>query len=527
MSSTSAVAVLAQGLRDLRDFADGPEPAELSRRTGLTEQQIDAALAGERLPTREVTLALVGAWEGDVEAWREYWGQIAELVRDEGADAGGGAVPVAPEPSIITALPAEGQAPEGEAHAAGNAEPVGAEASEDAAANGEPAADEDEQVADAVEGGAATVVGDGAQAAPVEVSESEAAPAAPETASSGQAASATEAADTPESAASATPEAAHSEQAAGTSGAAASAAPETASSVQAASTTQGPGTAESTATDTPQPARSEHVAHAEGLHPVVLSAEDPTDDQGVPPEPAKKGVLARGGIPVLVFVVGVAVGAFGDHAFSSKSSANLASASLPSASQSQSHAAQPTSAGTSPTRGVSSSSAAVPGGSGTSGTTSTSTSVSPSESSSASASASGSDSASSESSVAPGTTLGTYRGIQLPSAYSVDFLHDTYHPVSGTANGPDTMGFYATSFVDGTFYADKVALLDPQETGDYSSCLDDTRYQKDVLLSKVSAGSEFCVHTSTGHLVLVAVQRMPSSTDANPYAVVDLTVWQE
>ncbi|NUP50317.1 MAG: hypothetical protein HOW97_23855 [Catenulispora sp.] len=513
MSSTSAVAVLAQGLRDLRDFADGPDPAELSRRTGLTEQQIDAALAGKRLPTREVTLALVGAWEGDVEAWREYWGQIAELVRDEkSTEASGGAVPVAPEPSIITALPSGEQAPEGDAEteavanaeqgadeaeqAAGTgvgAEPVVAEASQqDVAANAEHAAKENEQTgeaetsAEAVEGGAATVVADDAQSASVDVPESEAAAAASETASSGQAASAA---------------------------------------------TQAATASESTAAAS-EAAPSEQTTPAEGLHPVVLSAEapSPSGDRGAPPESVKKGVLARAGIPVLVFVVGVAVGAFGDHAFSSKSSATPASASLPSASQSQSHAAQPTTAGTSATRGVSSSSAAVPGGSGTSSTSSSasaSASTSESASESASVSSSGSDSASSGPSVAPGTTLGTYRSIQLPSAYSVDFLHDTYHPVSGTANGPDTMGFYATSFVDGTFYADKAALLDPQETGDYSSCLDDTRYQKDVLLSKVSAGSQFCVHTSTGHLVLVTVQRMPSSTDANPYAVVDLTVWQE
>jgi hypothetical protein len=114
----------------------------------------------------------------------------------------------------------------------------------------------------------------------------------------------------------------------------------------------------------------------------------------------------------------------------------------------------------------------------------------------------------------------------LASGYSVDFLNDTYHPVSGTSNGPDTMGFFATSFVDGRFYADRVAILDPTDTGSYTSCLNDTRYQKDVLLSQVSAGNSFCVHTDTGHLVLVTVRRMPSSTDANPYAVVDLTVWQ-
>jgi hypothetical protein len=88
------------------------------------------------------------------------------------------------------------------------------------------------------------------------------------------------------------------------------------------------------------------------------------------------------------------------------------------------------------------------------------------------------------------------------------------------------MGFFAGSFVDGRFYADRVAVLNPTDTGSYTSCLDDTRYQHDVLLSQVSEGSSFCITTGTGHLVLVTVKRMPSSTDANPYAVLDVTVWQ-
>jgi len=114
----------------------------------------------------------------------------------------------------------------------------------------------------------------------------------------------------------------------------------------------------------------------------------------------------------------------------------------------------------------------------------------------------------------------------LASGYSVNFLNDAYHPATGTSNGPDTMGFFANSFVDGRFYANRVAVLDPTDTGSYTSCMNNTRYQHDVLLSQVSAGSSFCVHTDTGHLALVTVLRMPSSTDANPYAVLDVTVWQ-
>ena len=426
MSSTSAVAVLAQGLRDLRDFAESPDTAELSRRTGLTEQQIDAALAGEELPTREVTLALVTAWEGDVEAWRDYWAQIAELVRDDGAEpegAGAERVPVAPEPSIITPLPA--QDPEA-AHTTEEAEDPPAQAETSQA----PEATESEEATEPVAAGE-----------PVEAAEP---------------------------------------------------------------------------VDVVEPAR------------LVESAEpEPKPEAEADPNPPTKRLLARAGIPALVFVVGVAVGAFGDHALRSKSASDSTAASLPPASQS--HSSQPSSAATgatTPTRGVSTSSAAVPAGNSSSESADSSGSGSSSSSTSASSSASSSQPTDSDSSNPPGTTLGTYTGIQLASGYSIDFFHDPYHPVSGTSNGPDSMGFFATSFVDGTFYADRAAILDPQETGSYAVCVNDTRYQKDVPLSKVSASSAFCIHTSTGHLVLVTVRRMPSSTDTNPYAVVDLTVWQ-
>ncbi|WP_344661265.1 hypothetical protein [Catenulispora subtropica] len=481
MSSTSAVAVLAQGLRDLRDFAEGPDGQELRQRTGLTAQQIDAALDGARLPTREVTLALVGAWEGDVEAWREYWGQISELVKSEagegdggGGEKGGGrkrAVPVAPEPSIITPLPAqepetgagadkllaeaEGPQAEGQVHKPQEAEGPQAEggksqaeavrASEDGRKDGEGQGGEEQEAE----------VGPVAGAEEPEEAE-EPAPAG---------AAAAQVLDIPSN---------------------------TTTTVQLSAATPAAG----------------------------LPASAPASD------PPRKSVVARVGVPAALFVLGVAVGAFGDHAFASKSTSTPTGASVPPASKSSGGAAgtasrssQPSSAGTASAAGgiaPSSSAAATPSGSGTSSSAG-GVDVSPS---------SGSSTSSAGSTTSSGATLGTYRGIQLASGYSVDFLNDTYHPASGTANGPDSMGFFATSFVDGRFYADRVAVLDSQDTGSYTTCLNDTRYQHDVLLSQVSSGTSFCIHTDTGHLVLVTVRRMPSSTDANPYAVVDLTVWQ-
>lgn len=419
MSSTSAVAVLAQGLRELRDFAEGPDGEELRERTGLTDEQIQAALGGEHLPTREVTLALVAAWEGDVEAWREYWGQIAELANeDEGSDD----TPAPPEPSIITPIPAEGSVEEP------TEEPVEAEQ----AAKVEPAAEAE-------------------QAAKV-----------------GQAAEAEQAAAEADELESAQPD------------------------------------------EQPADAGVEQEAGSSDAQPPTASPQ-PKPAVTAPARP-KRSPMASIGIPILLFAIGVTVGAFGDHALNSKQSSTTTAASLPPAASSSS----PSHARTSSAPSSATSSAA----------TSSSAAGTPSSAGAGSSPTDSSTSASPSSTVTPGTVLGAYVGIQLASGYSVNFMSDPYHPAAGTADGPDTMGFFASSFVDGRFYADRVAILDPTDTGSFTSCLNDTRYQHDVLLTQITNGSSFCITTSTGHLVLVTVRRMPSSTDANPYAVLDVTVWQ-
>lgn len=446
MSSTSAVSVLAQGLRELRDFAEGPDGEELRERTGLSAEQIDAALAGERLPTREVTLALVEAWDGDVEAWRGYWGQIEELAeQDEAGHAK--TTPVPPEPSIITPMVTEG-AGEGEP------EPERESATEErdpaAAEQGLATAEQEEQ---SKAGGPEVEQAEGHQEEDTEVEQADAENGETE--------------------------------------------PVAAKPAEAKPVAEAAASDQSTA-KAPAPARAESPA--------------------AEPQPAKSSFLTRIGIPILVFAIGVGVGAFADHALNSKQTSTSSVASLPPVSSparsSHTVALSPSGSG-----GTPSSSASSPASSGSGPTSATDTTPT-------GASAPADTANSATSTVAAGTMLGAYVNIQLASGYSVNFLSDAYHPAPGTADGPDTMGFFAGSFVDGRFYADRVAILDPTDTGSYTSCLNDTRYQHDVLLSQIATDSSFCVTTGTGHLVLVTVRRMPSSTDANPYAVLDVTVWQ-
>jgi hypothetical protein len=489
VSSTSAVAVLAQGLRELRDFAEGPDGEELRERTGLTTTQIDAALGGERLPTREVTLALVEAWEGDAEAWREYWGQISELAKED--DGEGAATPAPPEPSIIVPMEEE---PDGDrADDVAEGEAAGSEAEAEAGVEAEVEAE-----AARARSAARAQLEANAQAAKAH---SEAIAAA---AADGEAPGRTGDADDEEveTARAGGPDAAESKSAAE--------AEEPARAEGSADATEMKAAAERASRPGIEAAAASQGANA-SKHATVLQPTAVVPGGNTTRPPAKKRLLARIGIPILLFAIGVGAGAFGDHALSSKQNSKNTSASVP-----------PLSATSSPSR--SSGSAALSAGT-TSSSGPTYTASSPSSNPTASTSATG-GSASATSTVAPGTVLGTYVGVQLASGYSVNFLADPYHPAAGTANGPDTMGFFAGSFVDGRFYADRVALLDPTDTGSFTSCLNDTRYQHDVLLAQLSTSSSFCITTGTGHLVLVTVRRLPSSTDANPYAVVDVTVWQ-
>lgn len=480
MSSTSAVSVLAQGLRELRDFAEGPDGQELRQRTGLTAEQIDTALEGDRLPTREVTLALVQAWEGDVEAWREYWGQI-EALAEEDQGQGAASTPAPPEPSIITPVAEEEEPEEPEAEA-------------------EQEADDSQAEAVRARSAARAQLEANAQAAKAQ-SEAMAAAEAEAAAETHDAAAAEEAAQTQD--------AAQAQEATPTQDAAEPIEAEPAEPRVAARVQPGSGSPE---------LKPVILARAEEI-PEAASEEVPEEvpeaaAAGVSePKPARRGLLARIGVPILVFAVGAGVGAFGDHALNSKQTSAKTAASVP-----------PVSTASRPSHTV----ALSPSGSGaTSGTTSGASSAPSSDASNPAGSASPTGAFPSGTSTAtPGMVLGAYVGIQLASGYSVNFLSDSYHPAAGTANGPDTMGFFAGSFVDGRFYADRVAILDATDSGSFTSCLNDTRYQHDVLLSQISTGSSFCITTSTGHLVLVTVRRLPSSTDANPYAVLDVTVWQ-
>jgi hypothetical protein len=79
----SAVREFAFWLRDLRKRS-GLTYDQLGKNAHYATSTVQAATAGNRLPTLRVTIAFVKACGGDVQQWRDYWTQIQRAL-DRGA----------------------------------------------------------------------------------------------------------------------------------------------------------------------------------------------------------------------------------------------------------------------------------------------------------------------------------------------------------------------------------------------------------------------------------------------------------
>lgn len=82
----SAVREFAFWLRDLRKRS-GLTYDQLGKNAHYATSTVQAAAAGNRLPTLRVTMAIVKACGGDMQQWRDYWTQIQRAL-DRGAPHG-------------------------------------------------------------------------------------------------------------------------------------------------------------------------------------------------------------------------------------------------------------------------------------------------------------------------------------------------------------------------------------------------------------------------------------------------------
>ncbi|MFG1687368.1 serine/threonine-protein kinase [Nonomuraea sp. NPDC049269] len=113
-----------------------------------------------------------------------------------------------------------------------------------------------------------------------------------------------------------------------------------------------------------------------------------------------------------------------------------------------------------------------------------------------------------------GTLLGTYKGIDVTIYYSVNFTDDPTHPREG--NDEDVR--YGAIGLE----AEKMAVLEPGQTGTYQACVDNTRYM-DSYATDQAKGRLVCVFAENT-IGLVKVTKV--SGGASDYITMDLTVWQ-
>jgi hypothetical protein len=463
------VATLARGLRDLRDNAEGPDGVELELLTSLPPDVIAEALRGVELPTLAVTVALVDAWGGDVEAWALYWTQINEIaVRAEPSASGG----------TDDARDAESgrRAPDASAGRTEVTQPVA-------------------EAAAATPGSAPAPAKD-----PWRTPEPSTSPKADEPVADEPAAR--DAAETIPAARAAASDEAETKVVPKPTLVAAAA--------ESAPVSKDKPTEQATSSTSTKPAKPAKSTKALPKPPAKPSATEPKSHRG----------LIIVGAVVLVAGVGGVLAYSAVHHDAKKPVANATSPTSPRTSRpSASHAPTPTAS-------------AAPA------STAPAASSEPTTSAPTTATTSGA-------SYPPGYEIGSYPNVQLPSGYSLDFSADPSHPTFGTSGGGNSLGLQAASSpgsevsptdsldtgtsssgVSGRFLAGQAVVFDSDESGTFERCLNDTRYQADVDLAQLSAGAQFCVHTTGGRLVLVRVDRMPQASDANPYAVLDVTIWQ-
>jgi len=103
----SSVRELAHWLRDLRNRA-GLTYDQLATKTNFSRATLQEALSGKRLPTWQVTRAIVRACGADEELWHSYWAQIKRAIDPDAPS--GQTKPITPPWADADASPQQEQA---------------------------------------------------------------------------------------------------------------------------------------------------------------------------------------------------------------------------------------------------------------------------------------------------------------------------------------------------------------------------------------------------------------------------------
>lgn len=128
----------------------------------------------------------------------------------------------------------------------------------------------------------------------------------------------------------------------------------------------------------------------------------------------------------------------------------------------------------------------------------------------------------------------SYKGIDLTEDYYLKLGDTPPRPLDGGDTGAMYMGGDLYYYYDGTVTGDqkigtdngKLVLLNNAQKGSLQTCRTETRYTDKIDLDQLSAGSQICVRSDSGHIAVVTYRGKSAANDPSKYVTVDLTVWR-
>ncbi|MBT2544205.1 serine/threonine protein kinase [Streptomyces sp. ISL-44] len=122
-------------------------------------------------------------------------------------------------------------------------------------------------------------------------------------------------------------------------------------------------------------------------------------------------------------------------------------------------------------------------------------------------------------------TPADFKAINLTAGYHLTLGDDDVRPQQGEDGGYE-LSYDTGGYLDAETSEGNLVLLDPGQEGSLAACRAETRFAKNIYLTKLAKGRQICVITGTGHMGLVTVQGFSPEGSPSTYMTLDLTVWR-
>ncbi|MET8975920.1 protein kinase [Streptomyces sp. NPDC004539] len=125
----------------------------------------------------------------------------------------------------------------------------------------------------------------------------------------------------------------------------------------------------------------------------------------------------------------------------------------------------------------------------------------------------------------------SYPNIEIPLDFFIRFTDTPPKPMNdggSTRNGEDS-DFYFFQGNDSELIGSvgrKVVVLDAKQQGTLRTCLEETRFTRELPLPQVAVGTRMCVRSKAGHIALITYKGRSPESDLSRYVTVDVAVWK-